>query len=242
MTSVLSAHDLGKSFGAVVAASGLSMEVPAGQRVSLIGSNGAGKTTFVNMVTGYLKPDTGRILLEGRDITALAPRRISRMGVSRSFQIPQLCIELTALENMLVALAASDPGGRLSFWKPAHADDQRIRAEELLDRFGLNLALDGQKGRFHDRDGDPMVPGDRTARLSHTRGIVRLKPDRRKATISLAQYRVRFDALRGQPVQRRNMPVQNAQAQREVQCVCTLGARRHHQFGKAIGGCSILWV
>ncbi|QQP91670.1 ABC transporter ATP-binding protein [Skermanella sp. TT6] len=137
MTSVLSAHDLGKSFGAVVAASGLSMEVPAGQRVSLIGSNGAGKTTFVNMVTGYLKPDSGRILLEGRDITALAPRRISRMGVSRSFQIPQLCIELTALENMLVALAASDPGGRLSFWKPAHADDQRIRAEELLDRFGL---------------------------------------------------------------------------------------------------------
>ena len=72
MTSVLSAHDLGKSFGAVVAASGLSMEVPAGQRVSLIGSNGAGKTTFVNMVTGYLKPDTGRILLEGRDITRAA--------------------------------------------------------------------------------------------------------------------------------------------------------------------------
>ena len=80
----------------------------AGERVSLIGSNGAGKTTFVNMITGYLKPDAGRIQLDGRDITPLAPRAITRLGVARSFQIPQLYGDLTVLDNMLVANACHD--------------------------------------------------------------------------------------------------------------------------------------
>jgi len=131
---VLSARNLAKSFGAVVAAEDVSVDVPAGQRLSLIGSNGAGKTTFVNMVTGYLKPDKGSIHLDGHDITALSPRRITRLGVSRSFQIPQLAVNLTVLENMLVAVAA---GGGLSFWEPADGGGRRARAEGILDRFGL---------------------------------------------------------------------------------------------------------
>src|SRR5690606_19036757 len=84
---VLEAKGLGKSFGAVVAAKGITVAVPPAARLSLIGANGAGKTTFVNIVTGYLKPDEGEVLLDGRPITGLPPRRITRMGVSRSFQI-----------------------------------------------------------------------------------------------------------------------------------------------------------
>ena len=81
MAALLSAVDLQKRFGAVVAADHVSIDIAAGERVSLIGSNGAGKTTFVNMVTGYLKPDEGRITLDGQDITPLAPRAITHLGV-----------------------------------------------------------------------------------------------------------------------------------------------------------------
>ena len=84
MTVILEAAGLEKRFGAVVAANGVSIDIAAGEHVSLIGSNGAGKTTFVNMITGYLKPDAGRITLADRDITALAPRAITRLGDRKS--------------------------------------------------------------------------------------------------------------------------------------------------------------
>ena len=132
---LLEARGLNKRFGAVVAAADLQVDLAVGERVSLIGSNGAGKTTLVNMITGYLKPDEGHILLEGRDITQLAPRVITRLGVARSFQIPQLCGDLTVLDNMLVANACHDPG--LSFWKPARRAETLARAEALLERFRL---------------------------------------------------------------------------------------------------------
>ncbi|KQP21555.1 ABC transporter ATP-binding protein [Pseudorhodoferax sp. Leaf267] len=132
---LLRARGVEKRFGAVVAASGIEIAIAAGERVSLIGSNGAGKTTFVNMVTGYLKPDTGSIELAGRDITQLAPRAITHLGVARSFQIPQLFAELTVLENMLVATACH--GRRLSFWRSARRADAVARADVLLQRFQL---------------------------------------------------------------------------------------------------------
>jgi len=135
MTYLLEAKGLEKRFGAVVAASALNINVKAGERVSLIGSNGAGKTTFVNMITGYLKPDEGQILLDGQDITPLAPRDITRLGVARSFQIPQLYGDLTALDNMLVANACHDQ--KLSFWQPARRPQAIERAEQLLERFRL---------------------------------------------------------------------------------------------------------
>ena len=136
MSALLVAEGLGKRFGAVVAAEAIQLTLQAGERVSLIGSNGAGKTTFVNRITGYLKPDSGRIALAGRDITPLAPRAITRLGVARSFQIPQLCGELSVLDNMLVALACHDH--RLSFWRPAHHPRAIERADALLQRFALS--------------------------------------------------------------------------------------------------------
>ena len=135
MSALLVAEGLGKRFGAVVAAEAIQLTLQAGERVSLIGSNGAGKTTFVNMITGYLKPDAGHITLAGHDITKLHPRAITRLGVARSFQIPQLYGDLTVLDNMLVANACHDQ--RLSFWQPAHRTEAVERALALLARFRL---------------------------------------------------------------------------------------------------------
>jgi branched-chain amino acid transport system ATP-binding protein len=137
---VLSAQGLVKRFGAVVAAEDVCIDVPAGQRLSVIGSNGAGKTTFVNMVTGYLKPDAGTIRLEGQDITRLGHREIAAMGICRSFQIPQLCLDLTLRENLLVAIAAAD--GKPSLWQRADTAQRHDRAEALMARFGLAADAD----------------------------------------------------------------------------------------------------
>ena len=136
MKPVLSVTGLDKRFGAVVAADALSIDIAPGQKVSLIGANGAGKTTFVNMVTGYLKPDRGSIVLDGMDIGGRAPRNVARLGISRSFQIPQLFIDLTAAENLAVALSGVRAGA-LSFHSQAQAQGRHDKAVELLARFGL---------------------------------------------------------------------------------------------------------
>ena len=82
---LLRAEGINKSFGAVTAAKDINVGIKKGERVSLIGSNGAGKTTFMNMVTGYLKPDTGNIFFKNENITFLNPRVITKKGISRSF-------------------------------------------------------------------------------------------------------------------------------------------------------------
>ena len=136
MNPVLSLHGLNKRFGAVVAADALTLDIPAGQKVSLIGANGAGKTTFVNMVTGYLRPDSGSIALDGLNIAGRSPRQVARLGISRSFQIPQLFVELTAAENLTVAISGAGTKA-LSFHSPVHAAEIHDKAVELLGRFGL---------------------------------------------------------------------------------------------------------
>lgn len=141
MKPVLSVRGLEKRFGAVVAADALSLDIAAGQKVSLIGANGAGKTTFVNMVTGYMKPDSGSIALDGMDIARRSPRHVAQLGISRSFQIPQLFIELTAAENMAVAVSGARAQA-LSFHSPADAHGRRDKVLELLERFGLTEVAD----------------------------------------------------------------------------------------------------
>ncbi len=136
MTALLSAQGLNKSFGAVTAARDIDIDVAAGETVGIIGANGAGKTTFVNMVTGYLKPTTGTIRFGGEDITALPPRMIVRKGIGRSFQIPQVFGTMTARENLMVALGVADPAG-ISLWRPLVRRDFLDRAEATLGRFGI---------------------------------------------------------------------------------------------------------
>lgn len=133
--ALLSARHLNRSFGAVVAASDISIDIATGERLCLIGSNGAGKTTFVNMITGYLKPTTGQIVLDGEDITALAPREITRRGVARSFQIPQLCMHMPVLDNMLASLHCSR--GERSFLRSGREPSAVAECLSLLERFDL---------------------------------------------------------------------------------------------------------
>lgn len=138
---VLSAQGLQRTFGAVVAAADVNINVAAGERLCLIGSNGAGKTTFVNMITGYLKPSSGHIFLGGEDITQRSPREITRRGVARSFQIPQLCLPMTVLDNVLTAQHCGSGHGNAHsishFFKSARDQDSVEAAMDLLARFGL---------------------------------------------------------------------------------------------------------
>jgi branched-chain amino acid transport system ATP-binding protein len=125
MSAVLVCDGLHKSFGAVSAAADVSLSFERESVTSLIGANGAGKTTFLNMVTGYLRPDSGRIRFEGRELVGLDPRRITALGVSRSFQIPQLFHSLSVRDNLLVAEGI------------AAAERAEEAADEVLGRFGL---------------------------------------------------------------------------------------------------------
>ena len=145
MVAILDAQGLNKNFGAVTAESDINAAIEKDSVVGLIGSNGAGKTTFINMITGYLKPDSGSIRYEGRDITALAPRDIARLGICRSFQIPQLYSSLSVRENMLMALGImlhnSGRGGFFSFDRasvPGHDAPAEEAADRILGRFGLS--------------------------------------------------------------------------------------------------------
>ncbi|WP_333844270.1 ABC transporter ATP-binding protein [Pelomicrobium sp.] len=137
MEPILETRSLSKRFGAVVAADEVSVRVAEGEVVGVIGANGAGKTTFINMVTGYLKPSAGTVRFRGRDITGLAPREVTRAGVCRSFQIPQIFRELSVLENVLIALAMLGEG-RLAWLRPLRSREREERANALLRRYALD--------------------------------------------------------------------------------------------------------
>ena len=143
MPAILEARGLNKSFGAVTAAANIDVSVEPETVVGLIGGNGAGKTTFINMVTGYLKPDSGTIRYAGRDITRLGPRTITQAGICRSFQIPQLFNTLTTRENLLVALGVVVIGAK-KFAAGSSVDPDRVEsiADETLARFHLTEQRD----------------------------------------------------------------------------------------------------
>jgi branched-chain amino acid transport system ATP-binding protein len=104
-TALLETQALCKSFGALEVARRIDFRLAAGARQALIGPNGAGKTTFVNLLTGVLAPSTGRVLLDGEDVTRLAQARRVKRGIARTFQINQLFRGLTVLENVCIAVA-----------------------------------------------------------------------------------------------------------------------------------------
>jgi branched-chain amino acid transport system ATP-binding protein len=137
VTLALETQGLSKTFGGLTATHDLSLKLERGARHALIGPNGAGKTTVINLLTGVLRPNAGRILLEGTDITALPAHRRALMGLSRTFQINQLFADLTPLET--IALAVSERGGEGMRWWSSLARDPSAAAEieALLQRFHL---------------------------------------------------------------------------------------------------------
>ena len=137
MTVALETRKLEKAFGGLRVTRDLSLKIAKGARHALIGPNGAGKTTVINLLTGVLKPDGGRILLAGEDITDLPVHARVRRGLSRTFQINQLYADLTPLET--IGLAVSERLGRGGDWWRKMGTREEVNAEiaDTLSRFHL---------------------------------------------------------------------------------------------------------
>jgi branched-chain amino acid transport system ATP-binding protein len=132
---ILHVRSLVKRFGGLVALGGVDLTVEAGEFRAIIGPNGAGKSTFFNTLTGLLRPNSGQISFEGRDITGEPPHRVARRGMARTFQITSVFPDLSALENVQVALLAHARRS-WSLWPRAHTL-RAERAQELLALVGV---------------------------------------------------------------------------------------------------------
>ena len=134
---MLVAKDLKKYFGNVRAVDHVNFEIKENEIVALVGSNGAGKTTFINLISGYLKPDSGKIYFMGKEITYLSPVARTKLGIGRSFQTPSLFENNTVLDNVRIALLSirRKTGEPL---KPVDAYEEITKeAQEILSLFGL---------------------------------------------------------------------------------------------------------
>ena len=144
---VLEVDGLSKAFGGVRAVDGVSFAVAAGEVVALIGPNGAGKTTCFNLINGQLRPDAGRVVLAGRDVTGQSARALARSGVGRTFQVAATFASMTVRENVALALAAHAgattslvDGGLNRFDGAADVLLERVGARDLADRHSATLA------------------------------------------------------------------------------------------------------
>jgi branched-chain amino acid transport system ATP-binding protein len=191
--SVLVAEGLRKRFGANEAVAGVSLAVEPGEMLALIGPNGAGKSTCFNMLGGQLRPDAGSVRLEERDVTGLAPRRLTHLGVGRTFQITASFASMTVRENVQTALLAQKRQA-WRFWQAADAQHVGL-AEGLLARVGMASQAERPAGVLAYGDlkrlelamalaGDPvlllmdeptagMAPAERAALMALVRGIAR---------------------------------------------------------------------
>jgi branched-chain amino acid transport system ATP-binding protein len=189
--TILDVASISKSFGGVRAVSDVSFRVVAGEMLALIGPNGAGKSTCFNMLNGQIPPDAGKVTLAGRDITALPPNRIARLGVGRTFQITATFASMTVRENVQVALLAHHR--RIwHFFRPAAAwftaeanallaqVDMRDQAERAagvlaygdLKRLELAIALANEPHLLlMDEPTAGMAPTERIALMQLTRTL-----------------------------------------------------------------------
>jgi branched-chain amino acid transport system ATP-binding protein len=157
---MLETRDVSKVFGGLVAVDSVEFEIPQRSIVSIIGPNGAGKTTFFNMLTGLYKPTTGRIVFDGKDITAGRPDRIMALGIARTFQNIRLFATMSSVENVMIGQHARMSAGLFgSIFRPPWviAEERRVRekARETLayvglrphqyDQLAVNLAYGDQR-------------------------------------------------------------------------------------------------
>jgi len=124
---ILVVEDVWKRFGGVVALAGVSISVREGERLAIIGPNGSGKTTLFNVITGYVKPDRGRVSFDGQDITGKKPYQIARLGIARTFQIVRPFANLTVEDNVVAAALS----------KARNIAEARKEALRVLELVGL---------------------------------------------------------------------------------------------------------
>lgn len=136
-TAALDIRGLNKSFGGIKATDDLTLAVAPGELHAIIGPNGAGKTTLINQLFGMQRPDSGSVMFDGYDVTHLPAHRRARLGMTRSFQITSLVMQMSVLDNIALACQARE-GHSFRFVAPARRDRKlRKQAMQLLGRVGL---------------------------------------------------------------------------------------------------------
>jgi branched-chain amino acid transport system ATP-binding protein len=149
---VLEVANVGKRFGSLVAVNDISLAVDQGELRAIIGPNGAGKTTFFNLISGFFAPSAGRIVFEGRDITAMPAHRRVSAGMARTFQITEIFPELSVRENLQVG-AEIAAGYRLRPWiSGAERTTIRARIDEIVELSGLSAKVDRLAGELAHGD------------------------------------------------------------------------------------------
>ena len=138
---ILQTKDLQKSFSGIIAAENINISVKEGEIIGIIGANGAGKTVFVNMITGYLKPTSGKIHFLGNDITGIKPREATHIGVCRSFQVSQVFMTMTVKQNLMIAMSLSKKkGGQLLL--PLEDEKLSKECDKILDLYKIKKQSD----------------------------------------------------------------------------------------------------
>ena len=146
--NILEAVQVRKEFGGLIAVNDVDFVIPRGSIVSLIGPNGAGKTTFFNILTGVYKPTSGGVLFEGTPISGLPPHKVTALGMARTFQNIRLFHNMTARENVMVAMHSRIKGG---IWRSILRTRGLKREEEgAAKRASELLAFSGLKGQDHE--------------------------------------------------------------------------------------------
>ncbi len=147
---MLAVKELSKSFGGFSAVNGANLDVKQGEIVAVIGPNGAGKTTLFNLITGILKPDKGKVLFKGEDITGLSPHEVCRKRISRSFQVVNVFARLSVFENVRISVL-SRQRRTWNFWSPAIGMATK-ETEEILHNVGLTGKRDRVSGALSHGD------------------------------------------------------------------------------------------
>ena len=147
MTPILQTDSLGISFGGLKAVDAISFDALPNQITTVIGPNGAGKTTLFNLISGALKPGSGKVFLDGRNVTRAAPAELQRTGLARSFQITNLFFEMTVRENLRLAAQVLEPPSHLM--RPLRRTGRAAnKVEELIARFELHDKVHEQVGHL----------------------------------------------------------------------------------------------
>lgn len=133
----LTLSGLGKRYGGVQAVSDISLELHGTERIGVIGPNGAGKTTLFKMIAGDVAPTSGTVELFGRDVTRTSTSRRARMGVGRTFQVSNLFLDMTVLDNVRVAARGGSGKARIFWWPQRITDDASQRSLEALESVDL---------------------------------------------------------------------------------------------------------